>query len=125
MRFRFGLFAVGVAALLLPACGGPNMAKVTGKVTCNGKPVKEAAVTFSPLGASEDDKEPGKPATGFTDNDGNYELSTYKPLDGAQVGKHTVLIMIDDTNPAKCKREKRTTAEVKKGTNEVNFELAD
>src|SRR5262245_38818090 len=102
MRPRLLLLACGLAALLLPGCGGPQVAPVKGRVMFNGKPVKEAQVTFSPVGA-EGQKETGKPGTGFTDENGQFELSTFKNYDGALVGNHNVHVMIDQTNPAKCK----------------------
>jgi hypothetical protein len=99
------------------------MAPVKGRVTCDGKPVKQASLIFSPVPKNEGDKEAGKPATGFTDAEGNFVLSTYKPLDGAQVGKHDVTITLDDTNPARCKRLTKTTREVAPGENEIVIEL--
>jgi hypothetical protein len=123
MPCRAKVLAVGLVCGLLAGCAGPTLAPVTGKVTCNGKPVKDAAITFSLVPASEDQKETGKPATGWTEADGSYYLSTFKDRDGALIGKHSVLVVLDDTNPAKCKREQRITWEVKPGTNEVNIEL--
>jgi hypothetical protein len=104
-------------------CGAPLIAPVKGKVTCDGKPVEAAALTFSPVGSSADAKEPGRPATGFSDAEGVYVLSTNEPQDGAQVGEHRVNIMLDDTNPAKCARQTRITLEVKPEGNELNIEL--
>jgi len=112
-----------VGLVFLSGCKGAVIAPVKGKVTCNGKPVKAASLTFSPVPSSELDREPGKPGTGFSDGDGNYVLSTYKPLDGALVGQHEVTISLDDTNPARCKRRTVVTREVKAGSNEVNIEL--
>jgi hypothetical protein len=112
------LFALG-----LPGCGGSSLGTVKGRVMFDGKPVKEAAVAFAPVPKSKDDKEPGKPATGFTDADGYYVLSTYKPYDGALVGPHKVTVSIDDTNPAKCARNKLTTFEVKPGANECDISM--
>src|SRR5262245_31845834 len=123
MRKIVFLVAILGCVGLLSGCGGPNMATVKGKVTCNGNPVKEAQITFSPVPKDEKDREAGKPATGFTDEQGYFELSTFKPLDGALIGEHRVYVMIDDTNPAKCKREKRTTFEVKPGPNNCEIEL--
>jgi hypothetical protein len=122
MRASACLVVALVGLIFVSGCG-PEMAPVKGRITCAGKPVANAAVTFSPVPASETDKEPGKPATGFTDEDGRYELSTYKARDGALVGEHRVLVMIDDTNPARCKRTKQLTLPVKPGTNEHNIEL--
>jgi hypothetical protein len=112
-----------VGLVLLPGCGKPTVASVKGKVTCNGKPVAQAVVTFAPVPTGEKDVEPGKAGTGFTDAEGNYVLSTYKPLDGARVGQHRVTVTLDDTNPAPCKRSKQLTLEVKPGDNEHNIEL--
>jgi hypothetical protein len=122
MLSRFRLAALGLTALLVGGCGGQPMAPVSGKVVFNGKPVKDAAVTFAPQGA-EGQRETGKPGTGFTDADGNFSVSTFKPYDGALVGTHHVHVMLDDTNPAKCKRTKDLTLEVKPGGNEFTIEL--
>jgi hypothetical protein len=123
MRTRPSILLLLAGLLLLPGCGGPKMAYVTGKVTCKGKPVKEAAVTFNPAGRFDGDKEPGKPATGFTDEEGKYVLATFKKNDGALIGKHQVTVTLDDTNPARCKRSKSLAFEVKAGPNECNIEL--
>jgi hypothetical protein len=122
MRFCASLLVLGLA--LLPGCGGgPALAPVKGRVTCKGQPVKEAAITFSPLGQSKDDREPGKPATGFTNSEGNFVLSTFRERDGALIMKHRVTVVLDDTNPARCSRTKELTWEVTPGANEVNIEL--
>lgn len=122
MRLRVGVFAVGVVALLLPACGGPKMAQVEGRVVYNGHPVKDAAVTFSPAG-EPGQKETGKPGTGWTDENGYFKLSTFKDYDGALVGNHTVHVTLDDTNPVRCKRSKAVALEVKPGSNDFTIEM--
>jgi hypothetical protein len=99
------------------------MAPVTGQVTCKGTPVKEAQITFAPFPRANDDKEPGKPGTGFTDSQGNYVLSSYRERDGALIGKHRVTVVLDDTNPARCPRLKELVLEVKPGANQLNIEL--
>jgi len=123
MRWRVFLPAAFVGLALLPGCGGPSMAPVRGRVTWDGKPVKEAAIVFSPTPRSDKDREPGKPATGFSDENGVYVLSTFTPLDGALVGSHNVTISLDATNPAKCNRSTKITLEVKPGDNELNIVL--
>jgi uncharacterized GH25 family protein len=120
MRYA-GIVILGLT--VLPGCGGPSMAQVKGVVTCKGKPVAEAYVTFSPIPKNADDKHPGKPATGFTDAQGVYELSTYRNYDGAQVGSHKVNVGLDDTNPARCKRVTEKTFEVKSGSNVFDITL--
>jgi hypothetical protein len=120
LRMIPALCALGL--VFLSGCGGPTMSRVKGRVMFNGQPVKEAQVTFSPLGQNGQ-LETGKPATGFTDDDGNFELSTFKNFDGALVGSHNVHVVLDDTNPAKCKRMKDLTLDVKSGPNEFTIEM--
>jgi hypothetical protein len=120
----FSLFLVALVVVGgLSGCGGPSMAPVKGRVMWKGKPVKEAQLTFSPQGKSADDKEPGKPGTGFTDDEGYYVLSTYRAEDGAHIGEHKVTIMVDDTNKARCKRLTQLKREVKSGANDFEFDL--
>lgn len=61
----------------LTGCGGSDLAKVTGKVSYNGQPVAGATVTFMPAS--------GALATGTTDADGQFTLSTVE-------GEHKVFI---------------------------------
>lgn len=121
MRY-LSLLPLAAVSLLLCGCGGPQMSQVKGKVMFNGKPVKEAAVTFAPAGAAGQ-KETGKPGTGFTDENGEFALSTFANYDGAIVGTHNIRVVLDDTNPAKCKRIKELTLEVKAGGNEFTVEM--
>jgi hypothetical protein len=116
------LSLVGVA--LVSGCAGPTMAPVKGRVTCNGKPVKEAMITFNPMQRFDKDREPGKPGTGCTDADGYYALSSYQSYDGAHIGKHRVTVILDDTNPAKCPHSKELILEVVAGSNQHDIELS-
>jgi hypothetical protein len=77
MKVRFCFVVIPVFGLLV-GCG-QSLAPVKGRVTCNGKPVAEAQITFNPVGKDATDKEAGKPGTGFTDAEGNFVLSTYRP----------------------------------------------
>src|SRR5215218_2596086 len=117
MRSRVRLLGSALALVLCAGCDGPMLAPVKGRVVFRGKPVKEAAVTFNPVPAEEGATDAGKPATGFTDADGTFVLSTFRPYDGALIGRHRVLVVLDDTNPAKAKRETRITWDVKPGDN--------
>jgi hypothetical protein len=120
------VFFVGLA-LTVAGCGSSKLAEVKGKVTCHGKPVGDAFITFNPVPSSETDREAGKPATGSTDPEGNYTLSTYTAHDGALIGKHEVTVALDDTNPARClprpDRLKRVKFEVKPGSNQCDIEI--
>jgi hypothetical protein len=61
---------------------------VRGKVTYpDGKPVTEGMVVFESKG-----QEKAVTARGEIQSDGSYTLSTYKPGDGAPLGKYRVLV---------------------------------
>jgi hypothetical protein len=125
MRARASLFLFGFGFLLASGCGSNTMAPVKGRVTCDGQPVAGAHLIFAPVPESDDDREPGKPATGLSEADGNYALSTYRLHDGARVGKHEVTVTLDDTNPARCERKTVRTVEVKPGSNVLAIELKE
>ena len=99
MRFLSCVVFVLAGSLVLSGCGGPEMAPVKGRVTFKGKPVKDAAVTFSPSAKSSEDKFPGKPAVGFTDEEGNYELSTFKPREAIALCEDWVNALCSGTFP--------------------------
>jgi hypothetical protein len=63
----------------------PNVAPVRGKVTYNSKPVAGATVEFLCPGAP-------RPASGTTDADGHYHLTTFEPEDGAILGTHVITV---------------------------------
>jgi len=66
------------------------MAPVSGTVRYNGKPLANAYVSFSP-------DEPGlRAASGSTDANGHYRLTTFDGYDGAMVGKHRVMIRAEE-----------------------------
>lgn len=70
------------------ACGpsGPEMARVSGVVTYQGKPLEYGSVGFSPIDPG------GVPAGGQIGPDGRYTLQTTEPGDGARLGKYRVNI---------------------------------
>jgi len=83
------LAALGTAIVLVSVagCGKPGTAptvKVTGTVTYNGTPVAGASVGFLP--------DSGRPASGTTDAQGRFTLSTFAQGDGAVPGRHRVTI---------------------------------
>jgi hypothetical protein len=76
--------ALGLAGT---GCGGKDRpVKVEGTVTLNGKPVDSAMVLFHPVDGL------GHAATGFTDSDGVYHLTTYIPRDGALPGEYKIVV---------------------------------
>ena len=85
-------FALLLAIWLTPSSGcgpgnGLNLAKVHGKVTYKGEPVKNGTVFFMP---DESKKTVGPPAVGSITSDGTYVMSTESAGDGAIVGHHKV-----------------------------------
>jgi hypothetical protein len=86
-QISLALNGIGIVCLaLLSGCGSklPETAPVVGKVTMNGKPVSSGTIMFCP--------EKGRAATGQIGPDGTYSLTTFKPGDGALLGKHRVTI---------------------------------
>ena len=79
-----------VPVLLLLAsvagCGPsrPATTRVSGLVTFKGAPVAEADVNFIPAD--------GRPASGRTDAEGRFSLSTFVPGDGVLPGEHVVTV---------------------------------
>jgi hypothetical protein len=67
-------------------CGGNGTVYVKGRVTLDGNPVDGATVTFLP-------EQAGRPATGYTNNEGFFELSTFHKADGALPGSYLVLVL--------------------------------
>jgi hypothetical protein len=112
---------------------GPEVGKVSGLVTLDGKPLENAAVYFEPAR--------GRTSSGLTDKHGHYELSYTKEIKGAEVGGHTVRItreptvdemLAQGTNPQAKQPDplperynvnSELKAEVKPGGNTCNFEL--
>jgi hypothetical protein len=114
---------VAICLGFVAGCGNASMAPVKGVVTWKDKPVADASISFSPAGQGERDREPGKPGTGFTDAQGVFQLSTFRPYDGAMIGKHRVSVTLEDTNPARCQRHTELDLEVKAGSNDFKIAL--
>jgi len=126
------------ALLTLTGCGsdGPQLAEVSGTVTVDGKPVPNAVLTFIPTG--------GTTSYGKTDAQGKYKLMFTDSKSGAMLGSHNVEIEVkryskDEVSemkaaginassefvpiPKKYKQPGALTAEVKKGSNTVDFPM--
>ena len=70
---------------VIVGCGSPSTSPVEGVVTLDGKPLAGATVQFVPQGK-------GKDATGETDKNGQFAMSTLKPRDGVRPGTYKVVI---------------------------------
>ncbi|HID21363.1 MAG TPA: hypothetical protein EYP14_03065 [Planctomycetaceae bacterium] len=128
VRWLGGL-AVLAALVVVSGCGGgsdlPDLGRVSGTVTMDGKPLAGVVVTFEPVDG-------GRASIGKTDDNGQYELGYDAENKGAVVGKHRVRITtpteapdpnFKDPIPAKYNSNTTLTEEVKPGKNEINFEL--
>src|SRR5262245_12374499 len=69
-------------------CGQGKTVKVEGVVTLDGKPLPAATVTFVPDGN-------GRAASGRTDQDGIFRLTTFRTDDGAVPGEYKVTVVVD------------------------------
>jgi hypothetical protein len=77
--------AAACAALSAAGCGAKPV-PTKGVVTVDGKPLAKATVMFT-------SQEPGgKDATGFTDANGDFELTTARMKDGALPGLYKVTV---------------------------------
>lgn len=80
---------VAVVALLVSlaaaGCRQPEIVPVSGRVTFEGRPVPQAILQFL--------LESRPMASGGTDPDGRYSLSTKRPGDGGYLGRHKVIIV--------------------------------
>jgi hypothetical protein len=89
MRTLNYLDLVLVGAMLLLPCGcrgerKEGLAPVKGQITYGGQPVPAGQVFFYPADG-------GRRSSGTIDQ-GKYVLTSYKPGDGALIGKHKVVI---------------------------------
>jgi hypothetical protein len=120
MTVRVGAAAVLAGLLALIGCGSPS-AKVTGRVTCQGKPVA-GSILFSPKGEEASTK--GSAVSANLDEDGNYELRL------TTIGQHLVVVTPSDIRyPVKqgeveypCDRSPQER-EIKTGDNRIVIEL--
>jgi hypothetical protein len=133
-------------AVLFAGCSSEpyKVAKVSGLVTFDGKPLPNAEVMFQPE-PGEGSINPGPGSAGTTNSEGRYTLKVIgKDTNGAVVGKHKVRITMagpSTTTDSSDDRPKRTKPAVKiparyngkdtvlkwevsrGGTDSANFEL--
>jgi len=92
---RRSVFAVTtVTFLLLAGCADSDqfpVAQTRGRIICEGQPVPHARIFFEPLQTGTSALV-GKQGFAVAEADGSFVLTTYKPNDGAVVGKHRVRV---------------------------------
>ena len=102
---------------------GPQRGAVEGVVTLDGQPLANASVAFVKLGS--------RPAMGYTDEQGHYELQYLPNKPGAVMGEHTVMIdrvrsegQVSQSHlPARYNEATELKADVQPGHNKFNFDL--
>jgi len=138
-KFRVVSISLAIAVLNLVSMSGcsqntnrPALGMVSGKITLNGTPLKEATVEFQPA--------EGRPSIGVTDDQGAYRLSYTDTEKGAVIGQHSVRITTirpqsggeggqplvearPEIVPANYNDNSTLTAEVKAGENVFDFPL--
>ena len=121
MNARALAIAIFLATLSSAGCGGSS-ANVTGRVTCQGKPVV-GLILFSPK--DQGGGKAGAAATADLNDDGRYQLSL------SSTGMHTVVVTPRDVvlRPKKgefdypCDRSP-FERDIKAGDNDVSIDLA-
>lgn len=88
---------LSIPLLCLSGCGGkdPNLPEtiaMSGVVIYQGKPVSDATIMFYPT-------EGRKPASGRSDADGKFSLTTFSKNDGVIPGEHKVTVNAFQSTP--------------------------
>jgi hypothetical protein len=111
--------------VVIAGCGsGVELGGVKGRVTKNGQPQPKMWVEFRPTAG-------GRPAEGYTNSDGRYELRYTGEREGALVGTHRVRVFsggeLDSRDNQLSPRKEVHSREVKveSGSNTVDIELGD
>jgi hypothetical protein len=89
MRLRVGLLAAITVVSGVFGCGGDErkLVPVSGTVTLNGKPLRDAVISFLP----DDSNKGALPAEDITGPEGNYKAMT-RGRSGLSAGKYKVVI---------------------------------
>jgi hypothetical protein len=86
---KLSLALLAVACVAMAGCSGGSdvgTVPVSGTVTVDGNPIEGATVSFVPQG------EEGRSASGLTDAEGKFSLTTVQSGDGAVPGQYKVAI---------------------------------
>jgi hypothetical protein len=139
---KAGYFSLVVVAVLVTAAGCSDgrfeIAPVSGVISINGEPIKDAHINFEPRASGEDGLA-GVGSYGDTDSEGRYELKTLDNETGAVVASHRVTIRTfvgeggpngstkvirKELLPKKYHSSSKLTFEVPAGgTDQANFDL--
>ncbi|MEZ6077385.1 MAG: carboxypeptidase regulatory-like domain-containing protein [Pirellulaceae bacterium] len=118
-------FALVILALAITGCGRsdlPELGRVEGTVTLDGKPIPNAAIGFYPLSG-------GRQALAIFDQDGHYDLTFVDGYSGAKTGLNEVTVFWPDGStptakiPAKYNSKTELQFDVKPGKNTYDIAL--
>ncbi len=116
---------LAVLSLLFTGCGyrRPAQVKTTGTVTLDGEPVANAALMFIP--------DSGRPASGNTNTNGEFQVSSFGGNDGLPAGNYRVtatkLVLKDKYQQLYERQLERAAAEAEPGEEpeEVDIEFGE
>lgn len=124
---------MAIVAALLAGCGsgGPELYRVGGKVTMDGKPLAHAEVRFLPIPKGT---EAVRPSSAITDENGNYTLEYSSRKSGARPGEYQVFIStkrkampeipaVPESVPDVYNTKTRLQADIDKQSRTFNFDL--
>ena len=113
---------LAVLAFTFTGCGyrRPAQVKTTGTVTLDGEPVADAALMFIP--------DSGRPASGNTNTNGEFQVSSFGGNDGLPAGNYritaTKLVLKDRFQQQYEKRLEQAAAEAEPGEEPEDVDMA-
>ena len=133
MRQMTWAVAFPILMTVLAGCGsgGPQLYKVSGKVTMDGEPLRNAEVRFLPIPKGD---EPVRPSSAITDDKGNYTLEYSSKRSGARPGDYQVFIStkrkalpdvpaVPESVPDVYNTKTRLDAQIDEKSRTFNFDL--
>lgn len=97
---RAAVAGVAAVCLALAGCGGgPKYVSVSGTVKVDGKPYKNAVVSFQPMASKGVDDAGAVGSSALTDENGRFTLLTNDGKPGAAPGRHKVRIQTKRDDP--------------------------
>jgi hypothetical protein len=103
------LVILPILMLSIAGCGRPSVVKVEGVVTLDGKPLPGATVSFMPAHEGQ-----GQLASGRTDADGSFRLTTFRTDDGALPGEYKIIVTIKEADEKFLGRNPKTFTDEEK-----------
>ncbi|MFN3192123.1 MAG: carboxypeptidase regulatory-like domain-containing protein [Aureliella sp.] len=134
---RFAMMAMaGVVVAGLVGCGDGSLGSVSGTIHLDGEPLEGAVISFYPIvtDAEAASMDRGRASHGRTDASGKYSLIYTRDKNGAEIGKHKIVITTLEEGgggdygggqkervPKKYNVDTTLEAEVTSGSNTIDF----